>query len=128
MLQSRLDFELITNQVELSLTFWKPLFDGTLDYLLENKKSPMAWSPFGGGKVFGNKSLMEKLTPLMLKYNCELSTLLIAWLVKLPSKVFPVVGTMKSERLKPIVDGLELKLERQDWYIMLKHVRGYDVP
>lgn len=128
MLQSRLDFELITNQVEISLTYWKPLFDGTLDYLLQHKISPMAWSPFGGGKIFGNISLMEKLNPLLEKYNCKLSTLLIAWLIKLPSKVFPVVGTMKSERLKPIVDGLSLKIERQDWFLMLKHVRGYDVP
>lgn len=128
MVQSRLDFPLVTNQLEFSLSHNKPLFNGSLDFLLKEKISPMVWSPFGGGKIFGNKDLMEKLTPLTLTYKCDISTLLIAWLVAHPSKVFPVVGTMNPKRLNPIVDGLDIQLERQDWYLMLKYARGFDVP
>jgi len=128
LLQSRLGFPLVTNQIELSLTHTAPIFDGTLDYLLEHRICPMIWSPFGGGKIFGNKNLMAGLKEISNKYNVEMSSLLIAWLLYLPSKGFPVVGTMKAHRLEAIVEGINILLDRQDWYKILKVARGFDVP
>ena len=128
LLQSRLGIPLVTNQLELSLSHTAPLFDGTLDYLLERKVSPMIWSPFGGGKIFGNTPLMTGLKGISKKYDVEMSSLLIAWLLYLPSKGFPVVGTTKAFRLAAIVEGLNILLDRQDWYKMLKMARGFDVP
>ncbi|MDH5399362.1 MAG: aldo/keto reductase [Cyclobacteriaceae bacterium] len=128
LLQSRLELPLVTNQIELSLSHNSPLFDGTLDYLLEHKVYPMAWSPFGGGKIFKNKELMDRLNVFCKKYNISIATLLIAWLIHLPSRVFPVVGTLRPERLGHIAAGLEVEFERQDWYHILKDVRGYNVP
>src|SRR5688572_18573783 len=62
LLQSNLPFPLVTNQIELSLTCHTALFDGTLDVLMKNKTSPMAWSPLGGGKsiVEGNQNVFAK--------------------------------------------------------------------
>ena len=45
LLQSRLDFPLVTNQIELNPLCIDSLHDGTLDQAQEFKMSPMIWSP-----------------------------------------------------------------------------------
>ena len=52
LLQSRLPFPLVTNQVECSVLEFDVMHDGTLDQMQEALRvSPMAWSPFGGGRL-----------------------------------------------------------------------------
>lgn len=133
LLQSALPFPLVTNQVELSLFCHKPLFDGTVEQLYRLKASAMAWSPLGGGRTFiaeddESRRIREKINELSSKYNGATTTqFFIAWLLKHPSKIFPVVGTSKPERLREAAKSTELKLDTQDWYEMLKAVRGADV-
>ena len=45
LLQSRLDFSLVTNQIELNPLNLESLYDGTLDQAQELRMSPMIWSP-----------------------------------------------------------------------------------
>jgi len=52
LLQSRLDFPLVTNQIELSVLYLDPLHDGTLDQAQRLRRPPMAWSPLAGGRLF----------------------------------------------------------------------------
>ncbi len=52
MLQSKLSFPLVTNQVEISVLHTEPFDDGTLDSCAVRGISPMAWSPLGGGELF----------------------------------------------------------------------------
>lgn len=133
LLQSVLPFPLVTNQIELSLFHHAPLFDGTIDSLYKRKASAMAWSPLGGGKLLdpnhdtGRKAL-EQARPLMEKHQANLSQLLLAWLMHHPSNVFPVVGTGKAERLREAAHAVNISLDRQDWFEMLKWARGADVP
>lgn len=133
LLQSALPFPLVTNQIELSLFCTTPLFDGTIEQLYKLKASAMAWSPLGGGRTFiaedeVSRRIREKVTELSSKYNNASTTqFFIAWLLKHPSKIFPVIGTSKPERLIEAAKSIELKLDTQDWYDMLKAVRGKDV-
>lgn len=125
MLQSYLSFPLVTNQVEISLACTKPLFDGTLDVLMKHRVSPMAWSPLGGGNLMtGDGAMFQKAG----KYNVSHSQLSLAWLLKHPSRVFPVVGTTKVERLSDAVGALDVELDKQDWFEMLRVAVGSDVP
>ena len=125
MLQSYLSFPLVTNQVELSLACTKPLFDGTLDTLMKHRISAMAWSPLGGGNLMtGDGALFHKAA----HYNATHSQLSLAWLLKHPSHIFPVVGTTKPERLPDAAGAMEISLDRQDWFEMLKIATGNDVP
>jgi predicted oxidoreductase len=134
LLQSALSFPLVTNQVELSLFCTAPLFDGTIEHLYKLKASPMAWSPLGGGRTFiaeddVSRRIRDKISELASKYNNATTTqFFLAWLLKHPSKIFPVIGTSKPERLREAAKSTELKLDTQDWYDMLKAVRGSDVP
>jgi predicted oxidoreductase len=124
MLQSYLPFPLMTNQIELSLAAYQPLFDGTVDTLQKHKVSPMAWSPLGGGKLMSSPDLFVKNNE---KYNCSESQLALAWLLKHPSGIFPVIGTTQSGRIKESAKAVDIKLDRQDWFEMLKAVTGRDV-
>lgn len=124
MLQSHLPFPLVTNQVEVSLSRLHCLFDGTIDTLLKHQTAPMAWSPLGGGNLISaNPSLWSKRE----KYNASESQLSLAWLMRHPSNMFPVIGTTQPERIIESAKAADIKLERQDWFEMLRVATGADV-
>jgi predicted oxidoreductase len=123
MLQSCLPFPLVTNQLEISLDKLDTLFDGTLDVLMKHKVAPMAWSPLGGGKLLQNKPSLRTAA----KYNVTESQIALAWLLKHPADIFPVIGTTKPERIKEAAEAINIALDRQDWFDMLKAAIGKDV-
>jgi predicted oxidoreductase len=127
MLQAYLSFPLVTNQIELSLFNITPFFDGTSDTLMKHQVSPMAWSPLGGGKHFENEMVMNSLNVLAKEYGCSVTQLLLAWLLKHPSAVLPILGTTQNSRIKEGAKAVEVVLEKQHWFEMLKIGRGKDV-
>jgi predicted oxidoreductase len=124
MLQSFLSFPLITNQIEISLSRVDSLFNGDLDLLMQHKTSAMAWSPLGGGKLMANEREMFSKAS---KYNASYSQLSLAWLLKHPSAIFPVIGTTKPERITEAAKSMEIRLDRQDWFEMLQWATGSEV-
>ena len=87
----------------------------------------MAYSPLGQGKLVSEKSG----TPLWSnkeKYQASESQLALAWLLAHPSNIFPVIGTTKPERILESAKAIDIKLDRQDWFEMLKTASGKDVP
>lgn len=126
MLQSFLDFPLVTNQVELSLTYSQPLFDGTVDTLMKHRSSPMAWSPLGGGNLMGGQ--FRNIFSLSAKYQANESQMALAWLLKHPSRIFPVIGTTRPDRVKESARAMDINLDLQDWFEMLKIAMGREMP
>jgi predicted oxidoreductase len=93
----------------------------------------MAWSPLGGGKALEEPWAapyrgMQVAAGLQQKYNATLSQLQLAWLLAHPSRIFPVVGTTKAARLAEAAAAENIRLERQDWFDLLRWVTGSDVP
>jgi predicted oxidoreductase len=124
MLQKHLAFPLVTNQIEISLSRLDPLFNGDLDLMLELGVCPMAWSPLAGGNlVAGEREVFSVAT----RYDASYSQLALAWLLRHPSKIFPIVGTTQPDRIIEAAKSAQIKLDRQDWFEMLKWVRGEDV-
>lgn len=124
MLQSYLPFPLVTNQLEISLNKLDYLFDGTLDTMLRYKTCPMAWSPLGGGNLItGPGALWSKKE----KYKATETQLSLAWLLKHPSGIFPIIGTTQPERVIESAKAATIELDRQDWFEMLKAATGRDV-
>lgn len=122
LLQSALNFPLVTNQIEISLTKTDALFNGDLDFLQERKISPMAWSPLGGGE------LLSKKLDLLGFEKANTSQLAIAWLLNHPAKILPVIGTSKAERIIEAAQSIKIVLDRQQWFSLLRQVSGVDVP
>jgi predicted oxidoreductase len=124
MLQSYLPFPLVTNQVEVSLSKLDCLFDGTFDTLLRYKTCPMGWSPLGGGKLMaGSSDLWSKKN----KYGATETQMSLAWLLKHPAGIFPVIGTTQPERIIESAKAYSIQLERQDWFEMLKIAANKDM-
>ncbi len=131
--QSKLDVPLITNQVECSLLHTDPIFDGTFDQAQKYNASPMIWSPFAGGGLFtGNTPQAQRvrsaLDEMTKKYDTTSDQIALAWLLALPCKPQPVLGTGKKERLISASGALELNLDRQDWFSLLEASKGDPVP
>lgn len=92
----------------------------------------MIWSPFAGGELFtGTSEQAQRVryacSDMSDKYGASVDQIALAWLLALPCNPFPVLGTGKTSRLKQAVDALNVKLERQDWFRLLKASRGHGV-
>lgn len=124
MLQHYLSFPLVTNQIEISLSRIDPFFNGDMDLLMEYGASAMAWSPLGGGQLkFDDHQWFTKAA----QYNASYTQLALAWLLKHPSHIFPITGTTKPERISEAAKSIDIQLDRQDWFEMLKWVTGKEV-
>ena len=124
---------LITNQIEVSIQHPDAFNDGTLDQCMLKKIRPMAWSPLGGGGLMG-KSTDEKslriqkvANELAEKYEASIDQILIAWLIKHPAGIIPVLGTSKTERVKTAYEALKIELSREEWYQLLESSVGHEV-
>ena len=124
---------LITNQVEVSITHLDAFYDGTLDQCLQNGIRPMAWSPVGGGSLFQPSEddrinrIRTTAEELATKYELQVDQLLLAWLLRHPSKLVPVLGTSKLQRVASAKAATEVTLSREDWYRLLEASRGHEV-
>ncbi|MDM9631246.1 aldo/keto reductase [Robiginitalea aurantiaca] len=119
------------HQFECSLTAETPLWDGTLDDCIVHGRTAMAWSPLGTYFREANEQntrIADCLKPLCEKYQATETQLLLAWLLRHPAAIHPVVGTTKPERLQESMDSMNLDLELQDWFLMLEASQGSEVP
>ncbi|MDR9447252.1 MAG: aldo/keto reductase [Balneolaceae bacterium] len=118
------------NQLECSLTHDAPMTDGTLDMMTATGVSAMAWSPLGNvfkesGEV--QARIRKTLEPLCEKYGATEDQLILAWIMKHPSKIHPVVGTTSDERLELAAKATLIELSLPDWFIMLEAAKGHRV-
>ena len=120
--------EILYNQINLSLTHLDHMFDGTLEYMQANNILPMAYSPLGSYFKEENGKIKEVVDKLKNKYGCTDYQLLISWLLKHPSKVYPVVGTTKSDRIKSTLESLKIEIDLIDWFELLEASVGKRVP
>ena len=132
LLQSRLPFTLATNQVEISPVHQPLLLDGTLDQLQQLRSRPMAWSCLGGGRLFNDdefQPLRNELDTIARELNAEsIEQVVYAWILRLPSKPLPIIGSGKIERVRSALAAEELQMTRQQWFRIRKAALGYDVP
>lgn len=134
MLNSYLDNKLITNQVEISPLCLNAFEDGTLDLMLEKRIKPMAWSPLAGGRLFrGNDERALRVQKVLNKIKEEVSAkdideVAYAWLLMHPSKIMPIVGSGKIERIKSAIRATDIKLTRDQWFEIYVASRGVDIP
>jgi predicted oxidoreductase len=125
----RMDIDV--NQIEFSLTQHTAMHDGTLDYITTSGIKPMAWSPLGSVFKEDNEQtrrIHKQLGELMDKYNATEDQLLLAWIMKHPAGIHPVVGTTNKTRLKQAVEASKINLDVEDWFLILVASQGHKVP
>ena len=133
-LQTACDFPLIAQQVEVSLNARLPFDDGTLDQCLAKKITPIAWSPLDKGNLLGHprsereEALQGLMDVLAIKHHCTRAAIALAWLLRHPSKMVPIVGTLSPQRIKEAVKADDVNLSREEWYALFIAAQGVRIP
>jgi predicted oxidoreductase len=119
------------NQVEFSLTQNSAMYNGVLNDALTKERLAMAWSPLGSyfrEKDKKQQRIKKVLAQLAQKYGATEDQLLLAWVLRHPAEVYPVVGTATPKRLALAASALAIALELQDWFLLLEASEGQEVP
>ncbi|WP_448568260.1 aldo/keto reductase [Thalassotalea ganghwensis] len=152
-LQSALSSPLLINQVELSLNQlgWLEhgvlagnpngshgnFCAGTLEYCQGNNVQIQSWGSLAQGLFSGKDvsnqashiqataSLVENLAE---KYHTNSDAIVLAWIMRHPANIQPIIGTTNIERIKRCVDAVKVKLTREDWYALYVSARGHALP
>jgi predicted oxidoreductase len=124
---------LVTNQVECSPLQMAPIHDGSFDQAQRLRARPMIWSPLAGGRLFSEDSeqaqrLRWVMGEIGARLGASLTTLAIAWLLRLPCKPIPVVGSRRLNATDEAVAALKLMLTADDWYRIWSASTGHEVP
>lgn len=130
---------LVANQLQLSITNANMISNGInvnmendsainrdgsiLDYCRLHDITIQPWSPFQygffEGVFLGNDKfpeLNQQIDEIAAKYEVTNTTIAIAWLLRHPAQMQPVIGTMNSDRLKDCIKASEVQLTREEWY------------
>ncbi|MNE87216.1 Oxidoreductase YdhF [compost metagenome] len=80
---------------------------------------PLAYAPLAEGRIAAGTDkqalkVREKLEELSAKYNANIESLAVAWLVKLGA--LPLIGTTNEQRIKNAANAFTIELDHQDWY------------
>ena len=96
---------------------------GILDYCRLKKLTVQAWSPFQfgffKGVFLGNPQFPElnKVIDTMAQtYNVSPTTIAIAWILRHPARIQPVVGTTSPERVQQVALASQVEMTRPHWY------------
>jgi len=139
LLQKYIKTPLVANQLQLSITNASMIGNGLevnmstdnavdrdgsiLDFCRLNDITIQAWSPFQYGFFEGvfleNEKfpkLNDTLNKVAEKYQVTNTAIAIAWILRHPANIQPVVGTMNSERFTQICTASDIYLTREEWY------------
>lgn len=132
LLQSRLPFSLVTNQVEISPIHQANIQDGVLDQCQQLRIRPMAWSCLGGGRLLSAPEyhhLRKELRLVAEEIGAQtLEQVVYCWVMRLPCAPLPIIGSGKIERVRSALLAQDLVMNRQQWFRIRKAALGYDVP
>jgi predicted oxidoreductase len=122
--------EVSYNQVQFSATNFEPMVDGSFDYMQTHGIRPLSWNPLG--TVFREdtkktRRLKKLLADLVQKYGFGSDTLLLAWILKHPSAVIPIAGTVNIARIQSLMKAVELEMDKEDWFAIWTESRGEEV-
>lgn len=129
-LQDHMETRLVTNQIEINPLTLDGFVNGDLAEIQRDKMIPQAWSPLAGGQLFADTSspVAARLAELADREGLALDTMLIAWLLRHPAQICPVVGTNNLERIASLHIALEAKIDRQLWFEIYEAGLGSEVP
>ena len=137
------DIPLVANQLQLSVAncpmidfgfnvnmtndFSSSRDNGILEYCRLKDITIQPWSPFQYGFMEGTfinndlfKDLNIKLEEIGAKYGITPTGLAIAWLLRHPAKMQPVIGTTTPARIKEVCHASDVIITHDEWYDIYK--------
>ena len=130
LLQSATETRLVTNQIELSLAAPEPLTNGDVAFLQRGAIPIMAWSPLGGGSLVRGESsaLRTALTRMAQDAGVDIGAVAVAWLLRHPANILPVMGTNDLARIRALSTATQVPMDRETWFELYSLALGREVP
>ncbi|MCU7369741.1 aldo/keto reductase [Paucibacter sp. O1-1] len=155
-LASALDAPLAANQLELSLARLDAIeagtcfndaqalqrpgslaWAGTLEYCQRERIPVQAWGALAQGLYSGragadaapavtrSAALVRELAE---QHATAPESIVLAWLMRHPAGIQPVIGTADPARIRACGDAARIRLSREDWYALYVAARGQALP
>lgn len=153
-LQSALSMPLICNQIQLSLLHHHELsslvdwnipgrslqHEGILEYCQQQQICIQPWAPLAKGFLDTRKpsedhpqaekiiEIQTALHEIAAAHQCSPAAVSLAWLLRLPGSIQPIIGTSTPQRIKDAAEAADVELSRDEWYRLFIAGRGQRLP
>jgi predicted oxidoreductase len=141
MIQRACPMPLVVHQVEISLARLDCFEDGTLDQCVADRITPVSWSPLARGllgewggpdprdpRAAGLGALLSTLDQIGEQHGQSRAVVSLAWLLKHPARIVPIVGSVGPARITDAVRADTVELSREEWYRILVAARMQGLP
>ncbi|MBS9525208.1 aldo/keto reductase [Litoribacter ruber] len=149
LLQYYCDMPITANQIQFSLkhaalieegltyNITKFSQNGVGDFLPFSKLHNIeiqAWGALDNGLYLNDNDLEETkavkrlLEKLAEKYDTNPAAILVAWILRLPYNIKPVIGSTKPQRIQRCAEAAKVNLSREDWYLLYVTARADSLP
>jgi len=150
LLRNTLRQPIVANQIQFGLGH-TPLIDHSLNVNMKDEPAVdrdggllevcrlhqitlQPWSPlqkgFFGGVFIGDPDyadLNQVLNRIAEEQNVSASAVAIAWILRHPAKMQPILGSMTPSRIRDMAAGDQVQLTREEWYELYR-AAGNRVP
>ena len=149
-----LDAPLAVNQLQMSLAHLEPFDAGTcfndpqatvrpgalawagvLEHCQQENIQLQAWGSLAQGrfsvdqaKNAADEPTRALLSRMALEQGVSREGLLLAWLMRHPARIQPVIGSSDPARIRACGDAMRIEMSRGDWYALYQTARGAELP
>lgn len=138
LLLRRLTTPLVLNQVPLHPLDCDRFYDGTIEQCRLENITPTAYSPVARGLLATGGTpaadhpraaevaqVIEIFDAMAVKYDITRTQVTLAWLLRHPAGICPIIGTSRPERIEDAVGADAIDLPRDDWHRLTNAARWY---
>jgi predicted oxidoreductase len=118
-------------QIEISAAHPAAFFDGALDLAMQKQIPTLAWSPLAGGRLASGDefaAVRAKLAQIAHRHGVSVEAAALAFLLRHPAGITPIVGTKTPERLAACLGACSVEMTRAEWYGVAEAALGRPLP
>ena len=135
LLQSRLPFPLVTNEVPYSLYNMEAQENGALDQCQRLRIAPLFYAPLGGGRLFKpvqdaqGTRLLDALNRIAEAHDgVPIEQVAIAWVLRHPARGTAVLGCGREAWMRRAAAGARMQMSRDEWFMLWTASKGIEIP
>lgn len=110
--------------------------EGLLEYTQVHNMAVQCWGSLDSGRFTGNyelasandKRAIKFVNQLSEKYHTAKESIVLAWLLKIPGSIQPIIGTKNPDRIRACKDATKIDLTKKEWYDLWILARGNRIP
>jgi predicted oxidoreductase len=111
--------------------------EGTIEYCRLHHITLQAWGPLAWGRLTGKPGdapseritkAAEVVSTMARDKGVSGEAILVAWILRHPARIQPVIGTTNPERIRAACQADEVALTREEWYRLYVAGRGENLP